>query len=131
MFRHLTKLGEGESSGEIGDRRPSRCSWCGRPIDQPRTGRPRKYCRAGCRQQDYEARRRSYEAGLSEAELIITRRRLDELQDQLFVLRCAVEDVDRDLPRSRTLKEHREAIDWLLDAARPLVAVDLDLTAKE
>lgn len=44
------------------------------------------------------------------------------------MLRCAVEDVERDLPRSRTLKEHREVIDWLLDAARPLLAVDMDLT---
>ncbi len=62
--------------------------------------------------------------------MIITRTQLNELQDDLFVLRCAVEDVERDLERSRTLKEHREAIDWLLDAARPLL-VDRPFTAKE
>ena len=58
----------------------------------------------------------------------MTRQRLDELQDNLFVLRCAVEDVERDLPNARTVKEHREAIAWLLDAARPLVATELDLS---
>lgn len=120
--------GAEDASAGSGSGRADRCGWCSRPIEQPATGRPRKYCKAACRQQDYEARRRSHEAGLSEAELIVTRQRLDELHDHLFVLRCAVEDVDRDLPRARTAKELREAIAWLLDAARPLIATDLDLS---
>lgn len=70
----------------------------------------------------YQARRRSRELRLGEDELILARRQLDELRDGLYVLRCAIEDVERDLAVSRppTRQELREALDWLLDAARPL-----------
>jgi hypothetical protein len=36
---------------------PSKCGWCGRRIEQPRTGRPRKWCSRYCRQRGYERRR--------------------------------------------------------------------------
>jgi hypothetical protein len=85
------------------------------------TGRPRQYCRQACRQRDYEARQRSSEAGLSEAELIVTRQELDELHDLLYVLECAVDDVDRDLQGSPTKQDLTEAVAWLLQAAKPLV----------
>jgi hypothetical protein len=39
------------------NRRPAACEWCGRPIAQPETGRPRLYCRPSCRQRAYERRR--------------------------------------------------------------------------
>jgi hypothetical protein len=43
----------------------------------------------------------------------------------VYVLRCAVDDVERDLewPDGKaTAKELRDAMAWLLDAARPLAA---------
>ena len=89
----------------------------------PGRGRPREYCRRSCRQRHYEAGRRSAEIGLGEAELVIARAELDALNDRLYELEAAVEDVDRDLaaagprPDARTL---RDALDWLLTAARPL-----------
>ena len=89
----------------------------------PGRGRPRDYCRRSCRQRFYEAGRRAAEVGLSEAELIVARTELDALNDRLYELEAAVEDVDRDLaaagpkPDARTL---REALEWLLTAARPL-----------
>jgi hypothetical protein len=52
----------------------------------------------------------------------MTRAKLDELHDKLYVLEAAVEDVERDLDggATATTSELREAIDWLLEAARPL-----------
>lgn len=43
------------------------------------------------------------------------------MHDALYVLEAAIEDVDRDLESARTAKDYREALDWLLQAARPLV----------
>jgi len=99
-----------------------RCGWCGRGLpDRVGPGRPRRFCRQSCRQAAYVAGQRSAELGLSESELIVTRQSLDELRDRLYVLEAAMEDVERDLGEAPTPKEVREALDWLLAAARPLV----------
>ena len=99
-----------------------RCRWCQRPITaREGPGRPSEFCRQSCRQRDYEARRRATERGLDEGEIILTRSRLDQLQDRLWVLACAIQDVDGDLRRSAELADYRAALDWLLEAARPLV----------
>jgi len=90
--------------------------------DREGGGRPREYCRQSCRQRDYEARRRAAERGLDEGEIIVTRARLDGLQDKLWVLACAVQDVDGDLQVANESGDYQAALDWLLDAARPLVA---------
>jgi hypothetical protein len=79
------------------------------------------YCRRSCRQRDYEARRRATEAGLGEDSVIISRAELDELHDRLYELEAAVEDVERDLAGKPTATAYREAVKWLLTAARPLV----------
>ncbi len=57
---------------------------------------------------------------MSEHELVLTRSEIDSLRDRLYVLEAAVEDVDRDLAGSPTKADYREAIGWILDAARPL-----------
>ena len=100
-----------------------RCRWCQRPLD-PREGpgRRRRYCRQSCRQRDYESRRRATERGLDEGEIIVTRSRLDRLRDRLWVLACAIEDVDGDLARSAEPDDVAAALAWVLDAARPVVA---------
>lgn len=59
--------------------------------------------------------------GLGEAELIVTRQALDELRDKLYVLEAAVEDVERDLQSAEAEQDLRDALEWLLEAARPLV----------
>jgi hypothetical protein len=87
------------------------------------TGRPRRYCRAVCRQRDFEARQRAAEVGLTETELVMTRSQLDELYDQLYVLEAAVEDVERDLGSGLPSKQdYADAVAWLLQAAKPLAA---------
>ncbi len=99
-----------------------RCRWCARRFTvTPGPGRPREFCRRSCRQRDYEARQRASEVGLSENELVLTRQAMDELRDRLYVLECAVEDVERDLSGSPTRAEYQDAVDWLLAAARPVV----------
>jgi hypothetical protein len=103
-----------------------RCRWCGRGIDpRPGPGRPRQYCRQSCRQADYVARQRSAEVGLSEHELIVAREALDGLRDRIYELEAAIEDVERDLEHAESEAEVRDALAWLLQAARPLVAAVL------
>ena len=100
-----------------------RCAWCGRTYEVTAgRGRPQLYCRRSCRQREYEANRRAKELGLSESELVVTRDELERLRDALYVLEAAVEDVERDLtdgPSSPA--EVKQALDWLLGAARPLL----------
>lgn len=88
---------------------------------RPGPGRPRSFCRRSCRQRAYEARQRSAAQQLDESELVATRTALETVRDQLFVLRCAVDDVQRDLAGVPTTQERAEALTWLLDACRPLV----------
>ncbi len=68
------------------------------------------------------ARHRAAELELSENELVVARSELDALHDELYVLACAVDDVERDLAGARTptKAEVTDALAWLLDAARPL-----------
>lgn len=101
-----------------------RCRWCGRRLPDPaRTGRPRRYCRAGCRQQAHLARKLAAAHGLSDGDVIVDRDRLEELQGALYCLQAAIEDVDRDLAVGRpTAAEVREALEWLLVNARPAAA---------
>lgn len=67
------------------------------------------------------ARQRARELELSDDELVVAREELDALHDELYVLACAVDDVERDLAdRRHTVTELSDALDWLLAAARPL-----------
>lgn len=100
-----------------------RCAWCGRrfaPSGGP--GRPRRYCKRSCRQRDFEARQRIRADGLAEDELVITRQALSQIDDFVYVLACAVEDVERDMAAEHDDDDVRRSLAWLLDAARPLAA---------
>ncbi len=74
---------------------------------------------------DYQSRRRARELQLGDDELIVARQQLDRLRDDVYVLACAIEDVERDLAGRPTAREVRSALDWLLDAARPVCAHDV------
>ncbi|HLT70744.1 MAG TPA: hypothetical protein VKZ72_11290 [Acidimicrobiales bacterium] len=110
-----------------GDRRPNlrRCRWCGRRFEVTGgRGRPREFCRRSCRQRDYEARRRAEDLGIGDAQLVVARAELDDLYDRLYVLEAAIEDVERDLAAADPPgeRDYREALEWILEAARPLVS---------
>ncbi len=99
----------------------TRCRWCGRRLpDRTGPGRPRRFCRAGCRQQAFLARKLAASHGLGDDDVIIDRLRLEELQGALYCLQAAIEDTDRDLATKPSAREIREALGWLLDNARPV-----------
>jgi hypothetical protein len=113
----MTKVGSDQ-----GERR-SRCRWCRRVLPTQTLGRPRQFCSQACRQWDWVGRQRARELQLSEDELIVTKAELDQLHDELYVLACAVDDVDRDRAtagKSATPKALSEMLAWLLEAARPI-----------
>lgn len=103
---------------------PLRCRWCGRRFDVAvGPGRPRQFCRAGCRQQAHLARKLAAAHGLGADDVIMRRQELDDLQSALYCLQAAVEDVDRDLQAARGASEVKAALQWLLQNARPLTEI--------
>jgi hypothetical protein len=69
------------------------------------------------------ARRHAEAHGLGDDDVIISRERLHELQDGLYLLEAALDDVSRDLAgASPTKADLREALDWIVEHAEPLVA---------
>jgi hypothetical protein len=98
-----------------------RCRWCGRSFVPTRgRGRPRRYCRQGCRQQAFLARKLAAAHGLGDDDAIVARAQLEELQSHLYCLQAALEDVDRDLALATDPQEIRDALDWLLENCAPL-----------
>ena len=108
-----------------------RCRWCGRPLaSRPGPGRPRRYCRQGCRQQAHLARKLAAAHGLGDDDVIVSRPTLDELQGRLYCLQAALEDVERDLAAlDRTdglgddAGELRQILAWLVENAAPAAAL--------
>ena len=74
------------------------------------------FCRQSCRQREYEARRHAAELGLGEHELVVAREELESLRDRLFVLGCAVEDIERE--QREGLTSAAQLLQELLDTAR-------------
>src|SRR3954447_17019775 len=100
-----------------------RCRWCGRRLpERAGPGRPRRYCRQGCRQQAHLARKFAAAHGLGDDDVVIDRRKLEDHQDALYCLQAALEDVDADLAGTPSAAEVRTALNWLLDNARPVAA---------
>jgi len=83
-------------------------------------GRPKRYCRQGCRQQAYVQRRWHDRLGLRADDLLVSRAAVDDLLGRLYCLQAAVEDVDRDLASSSTPRDVQDALGWVLENARPL-----------
>jgi hypothetical protein len=69
------------------------------------------------------ARKLAAAHGLGDDDLIVSRQRLEELQSRLYCLQAAIEDVDRDLEAGAEPGDVREALDWLLENARPAAAL--------
>jgi len=74
--------------------RTQHCTWCGRRLpDEAKSGRPRRYCAQPCRQRAYERRAAVQRGGLPEDAVVLSSTELADLQDRLFQLRCAAEDI--------------------------------------
>lgn len=101
--------------------RDRRCLWCGRVlVDRTGPGRPRRYCRQGCRQQAHIARKFADSHGLGDDDVIVSRAILEELQSRLYCLEAALEDVERDLESSREPEDVSAALEWLRENAVPV-----------
>ncbi|WP_236792457.1 hypothetical protein [Amycolatopsis sp. GM8] len=73
---------------------PQHCGWCGRRLEiAAGKGRRRRYCAQSCRQRAYERRTAVQRSGLPDDAVILSDTELAALQDRLFQLRCAAEDV--------------------------------------
>lgn len=73
---------------------PRHCGWCGARLAQNgNVGRRRRYCTQSCRQRAYERRVAVQRSGLPEDAVILSEDEVAMLQDRLFQLRCAAEDV--------------------------------------
>jgi hypothetical protein len=97
------------------------CAWCGRPLpDDGKVGRPRRYCAQPCRQRAYERRTAVQRGGLPEDAVILSATELADLQDRLFQLRCAAEDVRTALDDGATHTELRKLADELHHNAHQL-----------
>lgn len=92
-----------------------RCGWCRRVLPQQGSvGRPRQYCGQACRQRAYEQRSATAKAGLSGDVVLVTRAELDGLQDRLYQLRCAIEDVETLLAERHTKAELERSLHELV-----------------
>ena len=92
-----------------------RCGWCRRVLPQQGSvGRPRQYCGQACRQRAYEQRSATAKAGLSGDVVLVTRAELDGLQDRLYQLRCAIEDVETLLAERHTKAELERSLQDLV-----------------
>ena len=58
---------------------------------------------------------------MAESDLIVARRSMEGLDDLLFVLSCAISDVETDIAFDASPEQVRRSLGWLLDAARPLL----------
>ncbi|MBP2471757.1 hypothetical protein JOF53_000629 [Crossiella equi] len=97
------------------------CAWCGRPLpDSGRIGRPRRYCGHACRQRAYERRTQVQRGGLPEDAVVLSAAELADLQDRLFQLRCAAEDVLTAAEDGADTAELRRMAAGLVDSARGL-----------
>jgi hypothetical protein len=68
------------------------------------------YCGQACRQRAYEQRSATAKAGLSDDVVLVTRAELDGLQDRLYQLRCALEDVETLLTERPTKAELEQSL---------------------
>ena len=98
-----------------GSEEPRRCGWCRRVLpEQGSVGRPRLYCGQTCRQRAYEQRSATAKAGLPDDVVLVSRGELDGLQDRLYQLRCALEDVQTLLTERPTKAELERSLSDLL-----------------
>ncbi len=115
--RHTAAHGTGHE-GQRGSGTDRRCGWCRRVLPQAGSvGRPRMYCGQACRQRAYEQRSATAKAGLADDVVLVKRAELDGLQDRLFQLRCALEDVQTLLGERHTKAELEQSLADLLHSS--------------
>lgn len=80
-------------------------------------GRPRRYCKQGCRQQAHIARKLAGAAGLAPDQVVVGRQEYEQLMERVTSLRAAVADLERVAPAADDVDDLRRSLDWLLSYA--------------
>ncbi|TDP91094.1 hypothetical protein [Labedaea rhizosphaerae] len=107
--------------GTLSRQQTRHCGWCGRTLPEDgKVGRPRRYCGQACRQRAYERRTAVQRGGLPEDAVVLSNAELADLQDRLFQLRCAAEDVATAADDGADLAELRTLARQLADTAQGL-----------
>lgn len=78
------------------------------------------YCAQSCRQRAYERRSAVQRGGLPEDAVVLSAAELADLQDRLFQLRCAAEDVVTAAQDGVDLDEIRKLAGQVVDVAGEL-----------
>jgi hypothetical protein len=107
--------------GTLSRHQTRHCGWCGRRLPEEaksgKVGRPRRYCGQACRQRAYERRTAVQRGGLPEDAVVLSNAELADLQDRLFQLRCAAEDVATAADDGADRAELRTLAKQIADAA--------------
>jgi hypothetical protein len=104
-----------------------RCDWCGAGFATSQgPGRPSRYCRRSHRQRAYEARQLAAVHQLGLDDVLVSAGLLAELQDAVYVIETALEDIDRDLAEVDNPQDHRDALWHLYGAAAGLRAIRIE-----
>ncbi|AKK05906.1 hypothetical protein CMUST_07905 [Corynebacterium mustelae] len=101
-------------------KRQPTCQWCGSELGDVGRGRPRKFCSQSCRQRAYEQRNAVHGTGIPASAVIIQPEKVDRLQDSLFELRCAAEDIRTALTDGASADELAPLCDELVELARSI-----------
>lgn len=105
-------------AGAEGTGRPRHCEWCGSRLPESGVaGRRRRYCGQACRQRAYERRAAVQRGGLPDDAVVLSGAEVANLQDRLFQLRCATEDVLTALDDGADRGELRALVEHVADAA--------------
>ncbi|EID56475.1 hypothetical protein [Saccharomonospora xinjiangensis] len=116
----ITSRDELPSRGRRGSA-PEHCGWCGRRLDaQGTVGRRRRYCGHACRQRAYERRTAVQRGGLPADAVVLSETEVAALQDRLFQLRCAAEDIVTAAREGANPEELRSLADELARSAQDL-----------
>nr|WP_245573372.1 hypothetical protein [Amycolatopsis benzoatilytica] len=100
---------------------PKHCGWCGRRLPEAgNVGRRRRYCGQSCRQRAYERRTALQRSGLPEDAVVLSDTEIAALQDRLFQLRCAAEDIVTAAQDGASAGELRELAAEIAASARDL-----------
>lgn len=106
---------------QLAPRNETKCEWCGKSIElNVGQGRKRKYCGPSCKQRAYEQRVLLAGTGVDADSVILSKKRVDEIRDQLFELRCAAEDISVAAAEGADEDDLRLLCDELVDLARRL-----------
>ncbi|PAT03800.1 hypothetical protein CKJ85_05530 [Corynebacterium sp. NML 150383] len=88
--------------------------------EQQGRGRRRKFCNASCKQRAYEQRHSLSGTQIPADAVILSPKKVADLRDQLYQLRCAAEDVQTAASEGATPEELRHLCDEMVNLSHSI-----------